>query len=363
MTESLFPELVAKYYEQVVGSVVERFNGNTEEPLPLFKKMLSNEYSADLAWGSTTINNTIVAADVVAMDSSIPLKKRGAITSASGKLPKLAIKYRKGEKEISELNIMAARGASESTIASKFLNDVPRIISGIDTRIEAMFLSALSSGCMLVDDEHNDGLGVRVKFYDSDAAKNKNVVAATVAWTTPETATPIDDLQTLIDTASANGDQIKVVLMSKDYFNNLRKTKQGKQFYAAYNGHTYTSNTVLPVPPREAFRLALNSEFGADFRLVDGTFKRQTLDGKTESEQAWTANSVVALTDEKCGRLVYGTLAEETNPVACVDYQKAGDYCLISKYSNTDPLEEVTAGQALCLPVLDGVDSIYLLKA
>ena len=42
-------------------------------------------------------------------------------------------------------------------------------------------------------------------------------------------------------------------------------------------------------------------------------------------------------------------------------YQKAGDYTLISKYSTNDPVEEYTAGQALCLPVIDGADGIYLL--
>ena len=63
------------------------------------------------------------------------------------------------------------------------------------------------------------------------------------------------------------------------------------------------------------------------------------------------------------GRLVYGTLAEETNPVQDVDYQKSGSHILVSKYSKTDPLEEFTAAQALCMPVIDGADSIYMLTA
>ena len=60
---------------------------------------------------------------------------------------------------------------------------------------------------------------------------------------------------------------------------------------------------------------------------------------------------------------MYGTLAEETNPVAGVNYQKSGSHILVAKYSKTDPLKEFTTAQALALPVIDGVDSIYILHA
>jgi hypothetical protein len=35
---------------------------------------------------------------------------------------------------------------------------------------------------------------------------------------------------------------------------------------------------------------------------------------------------------------------------------------LISKFSETDPLVEYTAAQALCIPVIDGVSSIFKLS-
>ena len=60
---------------------------------------------------------------------------------------------------------------------------------------------------------------------------------------------------------------------------------------------------------------------------------------------------------------MYGTLAEETNPVAGVNYQKSGSHILVAKYSKTDPLKEFTTAQALALPVIDGVDGIYILHA
>ena len=71
-----------KYFGKVVGKVTEKYNGENKKPELLHKAMLTEEYSADLSWGSTELNNVILAADVVSMDASIPLKKRGKISNA-----------------------------------------------------------------------------------------------------------------------------------------------------------------------------------------------------------------------------------------------------------------------------------------
>ena len=150
MQESLFKELVDKYLGSVVGKVVETENGATTPPTLLHKTMLTNEYSPDLNWGASTLNNSVVAADVVSLDSSLPLKSRATLRVATGKLPKLGLKYRKSESEISDLNVMMARGTNEATIASKLLDDTVRAIKAIDVRNEIMFLQGLSSGVVLV---------------------------------------------------------------------------------------------------------------------------------------------------------------------------------------------------------------------
>jgi len=355
---SLFPEFVEKYFGRVIGKITEKYNGEKTKPTLLYKSMLTEEYSADLSWGATELNNVIVAADVVAMDASIPLKKRGSLATASGKLSKIALKFRKGEKDISDLNVAIARGTNEATIAAKVLNDVPRVIDGTDARIEMMFEQALSTGTMLVEDSENDGTGVRVDFY-----KSENQFKNRVAGWNSSLSTPQDDVQQLFDKAQADGNSIGLVMMSKKYFTLFRKSKQGKELAASYQGRIFTDDTILPVPGTTLFHEALRDEYGVEFRVVDSTFKVQKHDGSEESVRPWVEANIVAIPTEKVGRLVYGTLAEETNPVEGVNYQKSGSFLLISKYSNNDPLEEFTSGQALCIPVIDGANSIYLLAA
>mgnify|MGYP002621929854 CR=1 FL=1 len=364
MQSSLFTEIVEKYFRLVIGKITEKFNGKKEEQTLLHKTMLTEEYSADLNWGATELNHSIVAADVVSLDSSLPLKKRGKLGNATGTIAKIGVKFRKSEKQITDINVMRARGADEATVVSKIFDDAPKVVKSIDVRKEIMFQQALSTGQVLVADESdnnsdNDGTGVRADFGYLTANKFKTLVAP---WGN-KVARPLDDLRQLFDKAKEDSNIIGFVYLTETYFNYMRKSMQSKLLTATFENQVITSLALLPIPSRRAFLEALKDEFKAEFRIVDGVFKVENHDGSTTSVRPWVLANVVGIPSEKVGRLVYGTLAEETNPVSGVAYQKSGSHILVSKYSKTDPLEEFTAGQALCMPVIDGADSIYLLEA
>lgn len=359
MLASLFAEYVDKYFSRVVGKIVEKFNGKKDEPTLLHKTMLTEEYSADLKWGSTELNHSVVAADVVALDSPLPLKKRDRIGNATGDLPKLGVKYRKGEKLISDINVARARNADEATIVSKIFDDTTKCIKSMDVTKEVLFRRGLSTGQLLVTEDDNDGTGIRVSF----GYKEDHIFHCTgTAWL-GNAPKPQDDLQQLFDKATEDGNSINHVYLTKRYFDAFRRSEQGKLLSANYNRQVITDKALLPVPGRSAFLEVLRDEFGAEFHLVEGTFKVQNADGSEKNAEAWKEANIVGVPETIVGRLVYGTLAEETNPVANVNYQKAGSHVLIAKYSKTDPLEEFTTAQAICLPVIDNADGIYVLHA
>ena len=359
MNASLFLEYIDKYFRLVVGKITEKFNDKSQEQTLLHKTMLTEEYSADLNWGSTELNHSIVAADVVALDSSLPLKSRDKMANATGKLPKLGLTMRKGEKLISDINVMIARGAQEATIAAKIFDDTTKVIKSIDVRKEIMFLQALSTGTCLVDSEENNGTGIRVDFGYKDENKFKCVGKP---WGQQDEK-PVDDVQQLFDKAQEDSNSIQYVCISKKYFDLFRHSEQGKRLVASYNNIVVSESAVLPVPSRSAFQAALTDEYGAEFIVVDEVFQVENADGSKTAVKPWEVANVVGIPAMQVGRLVYGTLAEETNPVAQVNYQKSGSHILVSKYSKVDPLEEFTSAQALCLPVIDGAISIYMLTA
>lgn len=359
MEKSLFIEYIEKFFKGIVGKITEKINGKPKEQQLLHKTMLVEEYSADLTWGSSELDTSIVAADVVSMDSSLPLKSRDKVSSAYGTIPKVGIKYKMGEKDISDINVMKAKGTNEQTIASKIFKYTPKTINGIEHRVEIMFEQGLSTGYTVVDDPDNIGTGIRVNF----GYKDENMFHAKAAkWGNPA-ATTQDDVRQLFDKADEDGNSIGLVLISKKYFNYFRQSEQGKTMAANYQQRAVTENTKLPVPSRSLMLEALEDEYGAPFRIVDTSFKIERADGSKVTVRPWKEGNIVAVQAEKVGRLVYGTLAEETNPVSGVSYQKSGSYILVAKYSKTDPLQEFTTGQALVLPVIDGGESTYVLHA
>lgn len=97
---------------------------------------------------------------------------------------------------------------------------------------------------------------------------------------------------------------------------------------------------------------------GVKFLKIDRSVISEK-NGKRNPYKPFNKNKLIYLTTEEVGAFVWATLAEKTNPVEGVVYTTVGNYKLISRYRTTDPLTETTAGQALCLPVIENVDQIY----
>jgi hypothetical protein len=352
MNQSLFIEYLAKYFPKL-DKLIEKINGKRKGVTYLFKQMLTEEYSADLKWESSSINTSIVAADVVALDSELPLKKRDSIASANGDLPKIGMKLVLNEKQIGQINIMKAR---KIDIVPKLINDGPRCVAGVDERLEAAFLTGLAEGITLVEDADNVGTGVRVN-YGYLAA---NQFGASTIW--GETGyTPISDIKRVMAKAAEDHNSVELIYMATAAFDKIRNSEEGKQLSANYRGLVVVDAAQYPIPSREQMTQALADEFsGVKIVLVDRTIVVEK-NGVKHSIRPFGTGKLVFLPTENVGRLVYGTLAEETNPVSGVLYSKANSYTLVSKYSKNDPLREFTSSQAMVLPVIDNVDLIYTL--
>lgn len=341
----------------MVQRVTELVNGKKEEEELFHKTMLTEEYSADLKWGSKEVNGSIVAADVVAMDSTLPLKKRDTIRAASGDIPKLGLKLRKGEKTLQEIQIMQALGRDEYMIAQKIFEDVPKVVKGIDVRKEIMFQQALSSGMTLVEDDENTGVGIRVTY----GYKAENMFRSKLPWGSTGYV-PQDDIEEVLEKVQADGNRVVLMMISKKYFNLLKNSTQGKVIVANFNNFVYTTAANLPVPSKAGLLAALEDLWGMKVQVMNSSFRTEK-DGIQTSIAPWEEANVVFLYDNVIGRLVWGTPVEKNMPVAGVVYQEGAQGTLVSKYSKNEPLQEFTAAQALAIPVIDGANSIYILQA
>lgn len=360
MRESLFIEYLNRLFPKL-QSLIDLVNGSRNgdnQRTYLHKTMLRKVYSADQKWSSASVNTTYVAADVVAMDSPLPIKTRPAIAHASGVLPKVGMKKRMFESDINAINIMKAQGTEWTQIANKLTADAVACSVGIDEQNEANFLTALAEGVVLVKDENNTGTGLRVEFnylpeHGFKVANNDELT--------------LEDIETVLDAADADGNTITTIAISQKAYNKLRATDGAKVLVANYRAMplVITENgevdaTKLPVPPATVFDEAFADAYGGvKFLKINRSIIAEK-DGKPKAYKPFDdANRVIYLTQDEVGALVWGTLAEKTNPVEGVVYSTVDEYKLIKRFRTTDPLTETTAGEALVLPVIENIDQIY----
>jgi hypothetical protein len=355
MEQSLFIEWVNKYFPGITISVVEKLN-DTKNPLTyLHRRFLKKDYSVTGKWEALTVNNTIVAADVVAMDSSLPLKVRDSIAKANGDIPKMGMELKLNEKQLTDLNVLVAQNADPATILVKLFSDTPKVISGIYERNEAIFLEGLSTGLCLVEDTETVGTGIRINYQYLDT--NKFGVAT--LWTNTASK-PFDDIKRVMDKAVLDGNVISTVLLDSATIDNIANTDQAKQLYAFKQGFV---GTAIPTPDLQQLNSVTSARYGFTLEKVDRAIRTER-NGVQTSTKPWAAGAVVFLTSDQLGSLTWATLAEKVYPVANVTYQTVDDFILVSKYRTNRPsLGEWTSSQARVVPVISNVDQIYLLDS
>lgn len=355
MQKSLFYKYVAKFFPKL-QRYIEKVNEKRTRPLTyLHKEMLGTEFAPDNKWESTSVNTTFVAADYVAVDSELPLKSRDTIASANGKLPKVGMKKYLKESDINNLNVMIAQGGNAQKIAKRLADDAVACAVGIDEQNEYAFLFALSHGYVAIKDEDPDAPEKSLMRLNFNYLKKNKFGVTTKGELT------IEDIKRVLDTArDRDQNSIIQICISKTAYDRLRQTRGARELVASFEGRSFTDDTSLGVPNSKNFNAAFEDEYGVTFRVIDRTIIREK-NGKKKSVKPWASNVLVFICNEVVGTLVYGRLAEQSNPVKWVNYKLVDVFKLISNYSKVDPLREVTSGQAFVAPILEDVDQIYTL--
>ena len=328
---SLFVQYVSKFFSGVVAAIVNKINDSKNPLVYYHKRFLKKQYSPDGKWESITAANTLVMADVVAMDSSLPLKKRDSISRASGDIPKMGMEMALREKQLTDLRTLALRPETEAQLITRIFNDVPRVIGGVYERNEAIFLEALSTGVAEITDTENVGTSIRLDYGYLSA--NQSGVAT--VWSSTS-ATPLDDLQVVWNNAKNAGNIIQKWLMDRATFNNFAKTTQVKEYYAFSVGFT--------------------------IEIIERSVRYEK-NGVQTVATPWATGIVIGICSEELGLLQWARLAEADFPVEGVTYQTADEYILVSKYRSNQPsLAEWTSSQSRVVPVLTNVIKLILQK-
>lgn len=358
MEKSLFQQYVTRFFTGVALKLTQLINGTEEQKKYLFTTMLTPKFSPTLKWNTLTVKDRAVMADVVALDSPFPLKKRGKISRAEGDIPKIATKRSLNETQMTDIMVLEAMPGDNTTQVAKILfADTTAVTRSIWERLEYQFLQGLSSGVFSVENETEDENGnklsnVGIEFRVDLMQPETNKFGASVAWSL-EGATPIDDIERVTAYAKTQGHALRFIWMDTPTWNKFKKNAQVRSYLAGAMG--FTGNN-LPIPTLKQINEYLSDEYQVTITIVDRSVIAER-DGKDTTINCWTENAVVFTPSMNVGDLVYGQLAAEKYPNKAVSYAKVGPYILLAKYQKVgDTPLEYTTSQARVIPVIDMSD-------
>jgi len=358
MEQTLFFEQVRQFFPGIAQDTVTRLNNSLNPNVLSYthRRFLTKRFTPNMKWESLSVSANIVGADVIAMDSSLPLKKRDSLGRAAGDIPKMGIELALREKALTELDILASIPDQRSEIIRRIFQDTPRVIQAIFETLEYMFLKGLSTGVATITDTVNTGLEIDVDYGYLAANKFK---ALTAIWSTIATATPLTDLKQLTTKARTDGNRVTTFMMDQATFLLMSSTPEVKNLWAAQNNFF---GTTIPIPTlNQVNEAATKATLGWSIEIVDRSVVFEKNGVKT-SLVPWATGQVIGRTTDDLGTITWGQLAEMNHPVSNVTYERADEFILVSKYRlNRPSLAEFTSSQAMVLPVINGVDAIYKL--
>jgi hypothetical protein len=352
MADSLFKDFIKPgTFETVSNLYYEEITGSEEDQTYLHDSILTPNYSLTMTFDSITGRFKYVTADIVSFDSPAPVKKRNTISKASGAIPKLATARNLNEKEMNEIIQLSQMQGQTNTMMQKLFADTKYVTVGIKETIEEMLYSSLSSGVMFIQDDTNVGHGARFDYNIPDENKFGGI------WSDSD-AKPIDDIRRVLDAAEDNQVNLSYLWITKKEIAKLAKNLQVRQHYSFSTSGAVSEN--IPILSSEKVKSMLLTEFGLEVIEVGRTFTHEK-DGVQTTKQGWTENMIVFTERRNVGTLEWSNTAESQMQQEGVMYNKPVDYILVSKSGSTDPVSEKTAAQAIAMPVLQDVDSIYYL--
>lgn len=305
-----------------------------------------------------------VAADVVAYDVSAPLKTRRTVSKLSGEIPSIRMKKKMTEMDLNTYNILKAQVSPEQkALLDLVFGDIDDCVDGVNARLEWLVFQALSKGLITLSKTTN-AAGVITEEDIDFQLPTANKKACSVVWTTTVTTTkPITDIEAVMTAAATLGIKPRYVLMNKSKWLEFRASDETKDFVAPYA--LYGGVRQKRAPSLKVANEALLGESFTEILVIDTRISYEDINHTIVSADPWLDPSgadrfVTFLEDLKCGDMLHGPIAEETNPPKQVVQAKKGPI-LISKWSDVDPVAEYTKGELNAFPSWATIDRVLIL--
>lgn len=346
--------LIAGLNDKTMQAKVDRINVNGF----LFGKHFPLRKVNAYTW--KTLENQLakknVAADIHADNASIIRKERPIFQSASGDLPRIAISREMKRSELKDYQtaLALAGDANAKELVRFWADDVEFCFNGVQSELEYIAWALISNAGKLSFTNTNNAAIANEFDLDYMVDANKKV---SVDFTNGASADVIGAFANAVKLGKQNNSNIKFAFMSLDEFYRIATCEQIIKQCASYvQNLTGTSQT----PDLEAVNAMLRKAAwlnGVQIRVIDTDVTRELVDGSSFMANPFADHRIVFSETETLGTTQYDLLKTEDNVVM----KATRSHTIVKKYSEPEPLKEVTLAEADALPVLDtAYKNIYL---
>ncbi len=318
-----------------------------------------------LTWKSLSIRTGLhIAADLIARGARLTPKTREALARVEGEFPKMGIERKMTEEEMEEYQHalqLAQSDADLVKLVETWVNDLEFCWIGVASRIEWTALYEMSHGGKVkVTSENNAHVVTENTVGYGIPADQKT--GTSIAWSTSATAKPFSvDIKNILKASRSNTKgriRLKHAWLNQETFNNLVETTECQKLCATYVANALGLQQIPDLAAVNAMAAKVPYLYGLQFHVIDQDVTVELLDGSRVSGNPFADNVVVFTEDAVLGETYWKRpVGMDVKGTAAIKVMRS--YCMLKKFGNEDPEEEVTQGIANAFPAWAGSERTY----
>lgn len=260
------------------------------------------------------------------------------------------------------MQLRESRLIPDEAVKNELINilwgNTEKAVSGVEARLDMIFLGALSNeGVFTFDANNNPEGGVRGTISYGQPAGN--IASATTAWTEAniESVDPMEDIQEIL-AAADDVTALDTILISPAKMNYLCRAKKMKQMIFG-SDHSSSLLTMAQI------NQYMEQNEMPTFRKIRRKIRVKKAGNKVDTITPWNTDNIVFIPAGSLGSVKNSLTDSELRPEADVTYSMYGRIRIsefyIGKTKGTRH-GEYTEAESLSLPVISEIKNIYTLK-
>lgn len=291
-----------------------------------------------------------VAADLHTDNGTIVRKRRPIFESAKGDIPFISISREMTRKEIKDYQteLAFAQDDDATKLVQYWGEDVDFCFTGVQSELEFIAWALASNAGRLAFTTTNNATYANEFDLDYDVDDFQKQKTAS-DWGNAANADIIGDLAKLVKLAKDNNLNPKFAFINLD---ELYRICSAEQIIKACASYLANAVGISQTPDLTAVNAMLAKQAwlnGIQLKVIDQTITREFADGTSTSGNPFENRRLILSESERLGTTQYDVLQENNELILRAERA----HTIVKKYGTTEPLSEVTIGQADAVPVFD----------